>query len=52
MPILGYDIYWNGIDTTIVNYTKLVSVTPTTTSYSIVTVIPGNTYRFKLVAKN
>lgn len=52
MPILGYDIYWNGINATSVNYTKLVGVSQTTLSYSVVTVISGNTYKFKLVAKN
>ncbi len=52
MPILGYDIYWNGLDTLSVNYTKLVSVSQTTFNYTVLTVIAGNTYKFKLVAKN
>lgn len=52
MPLLGYEIYWNGLNTSGVNYTLLASVNPTIASYNISTVVPGYTYRFKLIAMN
>jgi hypothetical protein len=52
MPITSYDIYWNGVDPDLLppEYTHMVTVDASVFTFSIVSVIPGKTYRFKVLA--
>jgi hypothetical protein len=52
MAISSYDIYWNGVDPDLLppEYSHMVTVDSTTLTQSIISIIPGKTYRFKVLA--
>ena len=52
LPITSYDIYWNGLNPDVLEYTKLVTVAPYFLTYTIDEVSPGLVYKFKILATN
>lgn len=52
MPITSYDIYWTGVapEADPPEYTLLTTVDASTFTHTETSVVPGTTYRFKVLA--
>ena len=50
MPITSYDIYWNGLNTASLAYTKVATVEASQLTYTNAEVVPGLVYKFKVLA--